>query len=656
MAILGKIRVTVGTKIFGIIILLILLFLVNALVIFNTSNRTNEQVRQLAQVTRPSSEALHEFVFIVSKSKMLVTNWVNLPYNVSDKKELLMLHNIAFPDTREMLIGLTGIWETDSLQGKMFGAISQFDELLELQRNKVINVLVTFNDYEDPATKFAVDDALESEIIPKSNELISLLEEITEAHNHIIKASETEMINSMDSLSNITIALAILLVLIALMAGYFVVGNITTSIVKIKNVIAELGSGKIDQKYKISSARDELGEMGRTVQNLISGLKNTAGFAEKIGNGEYGAEFTPLSKEDVLGNALLSMRDNLASVAEEDKKRNWSNEGMARFSDVLRNNKDLDALADNLVSGLVKYLSVNQGALYVVEEVEEGEEAYLTMRAAYAWGKKRLLDQKIYPGDGLAGQAWQEGLTIFLTDVPDSYITITSGLGDANPSCILIVPLKSNDRVFGVIEIAAFDVIEDYKKEFLENIGESIASTISSVRMNTKTQKLLSESQEMTEQMRSQEEEMRQNMEELQATQEEMERNQKESENTIEAINNSILSIELSTEGNIIRANDNFCRVLGYRLNEITEEPYRMFVSKDEKFSEEFRGFLKDMEEGIERSGEFLLITKNGKDCWLKGAFTPFVDTDGQVKKSLFFGTDITSYKVERLKKEPTVA
>ncbi|MDH5604262.1 MAG: PAS domain-containing protein [Cyclobacteriaceae bacterium] len=647
-----SIRITVGGKIFGIIFLLIVLFSINALVIVNTSNRINEMVKESSGNIRPSSEVLHEFVFIVSKSKMLITNWVNLPYNVSDKKELLMLHNITFPNTRERLLTLAADWKTDSLRNSMQQTIEEFDELLALQRNKVINVLVTFNDYEDPLTKFSVDDALESEIIPRADQLITRLGEITKAHGQITYDSDKEMADAMSKLSNITIALAIILVLIALIAGYAVVNNITNSIVRIKDVVRQLGLGKINNQFRIKDSNDELGEMGKAVQSLITGLKGTAGFADKIGKGEYNAEFVPLSKEDVLGNALISMRDNLASVASEDKKRNWATEGMAKFSDVLRNNQNLKALSENVIRELVKYLGVNQGGFYVVEEVDRGEEPYMTMSAAYAWGKQKLLEQKIYRGDGLSGQAWQEGMTIYLTDVPDNYITITSGLGDANPSVVLLVPLKVNDIVYGVIEIASFHAIEEYKKEWLERIAESIASSIATVRMNTKTKKLLEESQEMTEQMRSQEEEMRQNMEELQATQEEIDRNQRESENTIEAINNAIQSLELDVEGTIIKANDNFCETLGYSSNEIIDEPYRMFVSKEEKFSEDFRNFLKDLANGVEREGEFLLIKKTGDECWLKGSFTPFKDAYGNVLKVLFFGVNISSYKIRTARQE----
>ena len=83
--------------------------------------------------------------------------------------------------------------------------------------------------------------------------------------------------------------------------------------------------------------------MAVAMDNLVAGLKGTSLFAENIGNGNYKTEFKPLSEHDVLGNALINMRDNLSKVAEDDKKRNWATEGMAKFGEILRNNtNDLD--------------------------------------------------------------------------------------------------------------------------------------------------------------------------------------------------------------------------------------------------------------------------------------------------------------------------
>src|SRR6185295_8597758 len=148
---------------------------------------------------------------------------------------------------------------------------------------------------------------------------------------------------------------------------------------------------------------DEIGEMAVATENLVSGLKATTGFAENIGNGKYDSQFQPLSEHDVLGNALLNMRQNLSRVAEEDKKRNWATGGLAKFGEILRtNNNDVQKLSDEIISNLVKYLKANQGALYIIDD-REGEEPTLSMTACYAWDKKKHLNQKIHRGEGLAG-------------------------------------------------------------------------------------------------------------------------------------------------------------------------------------------------------------------------------------------------------------
>jgi PAS domain S-box-containing protein len=379
---------------------------------------------------------------------------------------------------------------------------------------------------------------------------------------------------------------------------------------------------------------DEIGEMADAMDNLVNGLKATTLFAENIGKGNYASDFKPLSEHDVLGNALLDMRVNLAKVAEDDKKRNWATEGMAKFGEILRtNNNDLGKLAEEIIGSVIKYLNANQGAIYIIDDTEAGEEPTMSMKACYAWDKKKFLNQKIHKGEGLAGQSWQEGDTVFLTEVPQNYSKITSGLGDSNPTSVLIVPLKVNDQIFGVIEIASFISFKDFEIEFVQKIAESIASTISSVKINARTQRLLEESQEMTEQMRAQEEEMRQNMEELQATQEEMQRSQSETESTMQAIHTSLAVTEYDAEGRIAKINNNYLDMMGYTQDEVLGEHQRIFVTKEDKSTEEFRQFWKDLSAGHSKKGVFNRLTRKGDIIHVYSNFSAIKNRSGEVVK-----------------------
>jgi PAS domain-containing protein len=235
------------------------------------------------------------------------------------------------------------------------------------------------------------------------------------------------------------------------------------------------------------------------------------------------------------------MRDQLSAIALKDQHRSWATEGLAMFADILRQSDiDIESLGDQIVSTLVKYIGVHQGALFILnhEQAETENVRHLRLISYYAYERKKYesRDIEIHPeyADGLVGQAFLEKEKIFLSDLPEDYATISSGLGDSRPACLLIIPLKMNDQVEGVIELTALHVLKDYQIEFVERLSENIASTLVNVKSIARTRQLLEESQQQGEQMRAQEEEMRQNMEELAATQEEMRRKSNELEKLLD--------------------------------------------------------------------------------------------------------------------------
>lgn len=264
------------------------------------------------------------------------------------------------------------------------------------------------------------------------------------------------------------------------------------------------------------------------MQDQLGLMDININFANSISKGNLNARYAA-EKADRLGESLMNMRDSLVEAAERESKEKFVNVGLASIGEMLRNNSDnLDILCDQVIQNLVKYMRANQGGIFILQKDESTGHEFLQLMACRAYERKKYLEKRIEPGQGLIGQAAIEKKTIIMTDVPDSYINITSGLGIANPNSLLIVPLKSNEEVVGVIEMASFDVFSENDVEFLEKVGESIASTVISAQTNQQTKELLEQSRQMTEEMQSQEEEMRQNMEEMQATQEEMGRTQKE--------------------------------------------------------------------------------------------------------------------------------
>jgi PAS domain S-box-containing protein len=625
-------RFTIGNKILAGFMAVMALFIINAAIIFMTGNQIDNVVKTSAEIIRPSKDAINEFVLTVERYQKLVTSWVYLQTNEDNKKALVQLVKYEYPELKERIEKLKNTWEVDSQKVVVDSVFARFERTQRSAESQITSQLASFESYEDGITKLLAEDVLESQINPQLQSILTDLNNLAKAQTVVTAQSDEELIVSTRNLRNITLILAGITIVLGFVSALLLMRAITRPVNFLKNVVVKLGRGELVEEKQTKFSNDEIGEMAQAMDNLVTGLKATTLFAGNIGKGNYATDFKPLSDHDVLGNALINMRDNLARVAEEDKKRNWATEGLAKFGEILRSNtNDLNKLADEIIMNLVKYLKGNQGAIYIVDDVERGEEPTISMKSCYAWDKKKYLNHKIHKGEGLAGQAWQEGDTIYLTDVPQNYIKITSGLGDANPTCILIVPLKLNEQIFGIVEIASFTELKDFEIEFVEKIAESIASTISSVKVNARTQRLLEESQEMTEQMRAQEEEMRQNMEELQATQEEMQRNQSETEGTMLAINNALAIADYDVEGKITKINSNYLTLMGYSQSEVMGEHHRLFVTKEEKSSEEYRQFWRDLSMGNPKRGTFKRLTRRGEVITLKSNFNPVKNRQGEI-------------------------
>jgi hypothetical protein len=251
-------------------------------------------------------------------------------------------------------------------------------------------------------------------------------------------------------------------------------------------------------------------------------------FINEIATGNYDVEWEGMTEENkvinkkTLAGELQNMRDEMSRLKVESDQRNWTNEGITILSEVIRKHQDIKQTTDSFLSSLVKYVRANQGAVFLLMENER--EAFLELTSVFAYDKRKHLEQKIFPGDGLVGQVWLEKQSLFLTDIPKNYIKISSGMGEALPRTLLLVPIKTEDQVQGVLELASFEIFQDFEITFVEKIAEYLAGVVNSVKTNETTKRLLDQSQQQAEHLRMQEEEMRQSLEELEASQEEMAR------------------------------------------------------------------------------------------------------------------------------------
>jgi len=461
-----------------------------------------------------------------------------------------------------------------------------------------------------------------------------------------VEVPRSVIINQTYENLNSLVIVAFFGILVLIIVIFFISRSITNPLSSITKSLKKLSSGEINKVHELSINRnDEIGDIAESTNTLITNLSNTAHFAREIGKGDLEATFEAISKEDVLGVALIDMRKSLKKAKTEEEIRRdseeqqkWATTGFAKFGELLRNNADnMETFTFSVISNLVKYTSSNQGAIFLVDD-EENNSTYLEMSSCYAYDRKKYVDKKIEAGENLVGQCYLEAETIFMTDIPDNYIHITSGLGDSNPRSLILVPLKFNEHVYGVIEMASFNTFTQHQIDFIEKVAESIASTISTVRVNIRTVHLLEESKLKSEELAAQEEEMRQNMEELQTTQEESARRELEMNGVLNALNSSYLVGELDVNANILNLNENAIDMLGISKEKAEGHNLRSFIQEEEL--EEFNEIWEKVKSGetakrqstVKRAKGSVIITES---------YSPIYDDMDEIYKVLNIGIEV---------------
>lgn len=270
----------------------------------------------------------------------------------------------------------------------------------------------------------------------------------------------------------------------------------------------------------------------KTIANIMDAIKiqdqldtstQNKLFIKELLDGNFSANYQ-VKENDEFGMYLLNVKATLKEVDEKSKQEAFLNTGYVKMAELLRADANsLGDLCNHSLNFIVKYLNGCQGALFIHEE-EDGGESYLELKTAYAYEKSKLEVKRIALKEGLVGQCYENKKTIFLKNIPPHYSLINSGIGEGLPNTIVLVPIKTDQAIYGVIEVALFKELEPYQVHFLEKVAENIASAVANVKVTENMRRLLDESQTSAEQLQAQEEEMIQNLEELRATQEEMSR------------------------------------------------------------------------------------------------------------------------------------
>lgn len=406
--------------------------------------------------------------------------------------------------------------------------------------------------------------------------------------------------------------------------------------------------------YLMNKAIQDYEERVKASQELLD--RNTE-FARVLSEGENPEPYEEMMETN-LGKVLKMIQLNIKANRRKEREQSWIAEGKDMVSKVLREHQDLEELSYEILRIINEYIQSVQGAFYLYDE----ESKILTNISTYAYNRKKYLNQQFRIGEGLIGQCAYELDYIYRTEIPEDYITLTSGiLGDQKPASILLVPLITNETLQAVIEFAFLkERIPKLTIQFLLELGEIIARTLLNLKMNLRTQSLLEESRKMTIVLQKNEELLQDQAREMISTHKKLESANLQLEGKMEEAKHANERLHLmlehasevisiyNSEGNLTYVSPSVIRIFGYTVEEMIagKDLERMGKNDAARLAKIFENLKENP--GAMDSLEYSFIRKNGERIRLRTTVRNML-LDTAIKGFLLNTTDITeSIRMEK--------
>ena len=274
----------------------------------------------------------------------------------------------------------------------------------------------------------------------------------------------------------------ILQLILVLFLGTRFLNRLTSRLKFMKKYILQLAQGKLIQAHQCNTG-DELSETFIALNLLNKRIEEATSFTRKIvdNNNNEDISYDAAFKKGVLEEALIHMKDALIEASREKHKTNWVDKSLAKFIEIFNQNTDIQALSQQTISTLSKHLKAQQGAIYMLND--KSVQSELELKGAYGCSIAKIKQSKVLPGEGLVGQAFKQGKTIYLEKLPEQYSLVKTGLVEMAPQVLLIIPVKLNQQVIGVIELLTFESFEKHHLDFLDKLTEYMATFILSRKL-----------------------------------------------------------------------------------------------------------------------------------------------------------------------------
>ncbi len=363
---------------------------------------------------------------------------------------------------------------------------------------------------------------------PAYNKIMETIRELVEQHSKDMEILRDAALTARQQATWAIITITLLIGFLVLIFINRFSNRLLAPLLQINSHLKSLAQGKPVQDEIKYQEKDEIAEIVLSSHQLKESINETIKQANAVAAGDYSREVTLRSEEDQLGRALSDMIHKLRDVTKTNEVQDWLKTGQTQLNEKLSGEQDLLQVSKNAINFIAPYVEAQIGALYLYEE---GTDGFLKMKASHAYVWRKSVANQFKLGEGIVGQAALERRTIVITQPPTDYIYIQSALGDATPSAIIVMPFLHEEKLKGVIELAAFKVFTEIQIEFLKQIMPTLAIAINSTQSHQQMQILLEQTRKQAEALQNQQQELQNKQVELQQSNKELESQKQELQN-----------------------------------------------------------------------------------------------------------------------------
>lgn len=291
-------------------------------------------------------------------------------------------------------------------------------------------------------------------------------------------------------------------------------------------VAREVGTeGKLGGQAAVPNAegvwKDLTDNVNELADNLTRQIRAILTVVTDVTRGNLTGSIDVLAKGEVetLSNSLNQMIATLKETSDINVEQNWLKTNLSDFGQLMQGNKSLESLADAVIGKLCPTVEAQHGVFYALSTDTDmnPEEPELVLLASYAYTERKSIANRFAYGQGLVGQVAREKKRLLVHNVPQDYITISSGLGEAQPLNVVVFPVLFEGELVGVIELASFHLFSNNALTFLDQLAISLGVVANAVQAGARTESLLKESQSLSEELTTQQQELKNTNDKLEA-------------------------------------------------------------------------------------------------------------------------------------------